>query len=533
MRKCVSVAAALALAVLVAACGGSKGETSGVASNLAGSSKSYAELKWGMPVFPGPLEWKKNLFTEPSSIDSLVLQGLVEFESDGQVKPCLASSIEHPNPTTYIYHLRSGVKFSDGKPLTIADVLYSLRRNVDGKETTVKQYWEDVSSISARGTSAVAIQLKRPDVIWPEVLAFTGTIIEKSQAEQVGEKALGTPSGLPVGTGPWKLDSFQPETSVHLSRNPYWTGALQPASKITVSFFQNEATMALGLRSGALDGASYYTQPKTFSDIPGVRQITAPGTGVDFVAMNTTVAPYSDVHVRRAIAYATDVKGILQALYPPGFAAEDKTLAPTASFLRLGSSSEVEAMLNSLPKYEFNLAAAKRELAKSAYPHGLSITLQAYKAQLGIVEVIAADLRKIGVKVSVHQLDTDENAAMLAGKTLAWSEGYTGIYPDPEALLSLLLPSDEIDPPGSGLNSARFNNPEVDKLLARQRETVNPKARLQLVGKLLKIAATEEPYRQMFSTAAFTSVSDKYVYPKFSAWTQLYRPWALEVKLAH
>lgn len=536
MRKCLCAGAVSALAMLVAACGGGSGQSSSAAGNRsAGSPKSYAELRWGMSVFPGPLEWKKNLFVQPASIDSLALQGLVEFNQSGKVVQSLARSVEHPNSTTYIYNLKAGVRFSDGMPLTVADVLYSLNRNISGKETIVKPYWEDVSSVTAHGAAAVEIKLKRPDVVWPEALAFTGTIIEKAAAERVGEKALGTPSGLPIGTGPWKIDSYRPEVSVTLSRNPYWSGPPQPASKITVSLFKQESAMALALRSGAIDGGSFASTPKLFTNIPGIRRLTAPGASTTFLAMNTTVPPFSDVHVRRAIAYATDVGGMIKALFPAGGAKEDVTVAPNTSFASLGSASEVNEVLNSLPKYDYDLAAAKRELAKSAYPHGFMMPLQVFAGEpltLGIAEILAADLAKIGISAKVDELQPDENAGLLAGKTRAWVMNYSGIYPDAESTFSLMLPSSQIDPPGSGLNSARFRNAEVDKLMSEQREAVNPAQRRRLIGKLLDIAGAEVPYRAMFTPQEFIGLSDKYVFPTFSPWTILYTPWALNVKLA-
>jgi peptide/nickel transport system substrate-binding protein len=536
MKKFLCVGAACALAMVVAACGGSKGQSGGTASNGgAGSSKSYAELRWGMGPFGDKLEWRKELSINIASIEALAVQGLVAFEPSGKIKPALADSIENPSATTYIYHLRPDVKFSDGKPLTAEDVVYSLKLNL-GKESAVKAYWEDVSSISARGRSTVIIELKRPNALWPKYLAMTDQIVEKAAAEQVGgEKVLGTQHGLPVGTGPWKIDSFTPEVGVRLSRNPYWTGPPQPAEKIDVNVFKTEAAEALAMRSGAIDGAAFYATPKLFLGIPGVHELAAPGASLISVELQTTSPPFNDVHVRRAIAYAANTKGMIKALYPPGYASEETTYAPRESFATLGSQSQVSEMLGTLPAYSFDLAAAKRELAKSAYPHGFTTTLQVFAGlptELGNAEILVSNLAKIGISVKIHQFMASEFPDLFAGKFAMWQQQYTSPYPDPEAIFSLLLSPSQIDPPGSGLNGARFRNAEVTKLLAEQREALNPTTRLRLIGRLLKIAGSEAPYAVLLGPDEYVALSDKYVYPNFSVWTNLYGSFAMNVKLA-
>ncbi len=534
MRKCVCIGAALVLSAAVAACGSSKSQTGGVASNSAGSSKSYPELKWGIVPFAGPIDYQKNpTMNQAIAAEQLAVQNLMEFEPSGRVKPGVAESVTQPNPTTYVYHLRP-IRFSDGKPLTAADVAFSLERNVLQGGWT-KPFFEDMASVSARGDSTVVVKLKQPNAFWQDVLAFTGQIVEKAQAERVGEKALGTPGHLPIGTGPWKLDSYQPEASIELSRNPYWTGAPQPAQKIDVGIFKSETSIGLALRSGAIDGAFYYVAPKIFESIPGTRQLTAPGTSVSFVGVNVHNPPFNDLHVRRALAYATDVKGIIDAVYPKRTATEDATLMPTSLFSSLGSSSEVEAMLKTLPKYEFDLAAAKRELAKSPYPHGFTTKVEVGSQESNNVltsEIIAADLAKIGITAKVDEVPPAEYSSLFGSKVQILVNEYVPPYADPEGMLSLILPASQIGTTGWGLNYAAYRNAEVAKLQAEESETLNSARRLQLIGKMLRIVASELPYWPLYTHSTFGTISSKYVFPGFSGWTPLYTSWALNVKLA-
>lgn len=529
MRKYLCACAVLALALTIAACGSGKGRSGNAASNNTGSSKQYAELRWGLLVWPGGIDDLKVIWPQSYEIQGLVVQSLVEAEPDGKPKPGLASSFEQPGPTTYVYHLRPGVRFSDGHPLTSADVVYSLERNITGKEVWTHTYWDGVASVSARGKATVVIKLKRPDAVWQDVMVFTSPITEKAQLVKIGEKALGTPGNLPIGSGPWKLDSFTPQAGVQLSPNPYWTGTKAPARKINITVFKDEASLALALRSGAIDGTFGYGAPKTFASIPRVHQLTAPGTTETQIAMNVTRPPFNDAHVRRAIAYATDTKGIIQALYP-GTATKDLTIVPESVFVGLGRSEQVKAVLSTVPKYNFDLAAAKRELAKSAYPHGFATTIYAAAPEAALVscaQILASDLAKIGITAKLHEVQPDEEQVEVNKLTLAVSPIYA-VYADPEGILSSLITPSAIPNP----NLARYDNAEVNKLETEERETLNPVKRLALIARLLRVVEAEVPYVPVFTPDAFASVSEKYVFPTFSNWTILFRPWALDVKLA-
>lgn len=397
-------------------------------------------------------------------------------------------------------------------------------------------YWEDVASVGEQNASTVVIKLKKPSPVWPEIMAFSSQVIEKAAAEKVGEKRVGTPGALPIGTGPWKLDNYKPEVEVNLSPNPYWTGRQRPATKIKISIFKEESTMALALRSGAIDGAFWYVGEKLFKDIPGTRQLTSSAAAnLTFFGMNVHTPPLSDVHVRRAIAYAANVNGMIQALQESGLASEDRALGPTdLLYSGLGSSSAVNEELASLPNYAFNLAAAKRELAKSAYPHGFSTAVQAVAAESSSVldaEVLASNLAKIGIKAKVEELSIDQETSLVGSKVKIFVSEYSAAYPDAAMLPGFMLSPTQIKP--GGANFAGYNNPTVNRLLSEQAETTDQDKRREILGKVLAMVGSEVPYRPLYTHKTWMSISDKYVYPTFSQWTFNFTPWALDVKLAN
>lgn len=534
MKKYLNACMAVVLMVVVAGCGGTSGQST---ASKAASSAQYPELRVGMAAFPGAINYTLNPWDIAVSVESLAVQGLVEVGPNYELRPLLASSIEHPNATTYIYKIRSGVRFSSGKTLTAEDVAYSLQQNISTTEGQWKPFYEDVASITTRGSSAVVVHLKKPDAIWPVVLAASDQIVEKAQIVKVGEQALGTPHALPIGTGPWKFESYTPEFGVKLSRNPYWHGPRQPARNISITLFKTESAMELGMRSGGINAAFYFESQHTFAAIPNAHLESGPEGMEDFLSVNTSTAPFNDIHVRRAIAYAIDTQGITKALFAgKGAAPGGPTVVPPAGFSDF-PSSQVKAMLASLPKYSYNLAAAKRELAKSAYPHGFSTEVMAATSEPLLVtgaQIVAADLAKIGIVAKVRPITPAEYSDLYGKKIKVLLTETAPEFADPDGVLPSLVSAAFIRPPGNGVNVAVYNNPEVAKLLVEEQgEEANQTRRLQLLAKIFKIVGQEAPYLQLVTHSLLMSLSNEYVSSGWSLNSALYSPWAMNIHLAH
>jgi peptide/nickel transport system substrate-binding protein len=248
--------------------------------------------------------------------------------------------------------------------------------------------------------------------------------------------------------------------------------------------------------------------------------------------MNTQTGPFSDVHLRKAIAYATDREGMVNAVF--GGAAEiNETLTPIALYTNVAPKSEVESEFGMLPTYEFNLEKAKEELAKSAYPHGLSVTFDASPEAVKIAQILAADAAKIGIKMTVNPMTESAYLEMFYGPrekiglTMDW---YSAFSPDPGTLMNWWLsPKQAIV---NGLNSASYKNPQVGKLLGEQQEEADGSKRLGLITNIFQIMKEEVPYVPLFAPTQFMVISEKYVFNEYSAWTQEFVPWPMLIRSA-
>jgi peptide/nickel transport system substrate-binding protein len=231
--------------------------------------------------------------------------------------------------------------------------------------------------------------------------------------------------------------------------------------------------------------------------------------------MNTRQKPWSDVHVRRAVAYALDRTALITADGGPTSGTPLYTLIPPQALSILGSRSEVNGVLKSVLEYPFSIAKAKRELAASAYPKGFSASTNT--ADIGptfidVNQVIAANLAKIGIRLSVHVISSDAWITEIFGpKTFGDVYSTWGTAPDSSSRPASLLGSNNVKP--GRANLANYVPKSVDELLARGLAATKPSARLAIYGQLLRKLGTDVPYVPLFEQSFFPAVSDKFTIP--------------------
>jgi peptide/nickel transport system substrate-binding protein len=185
----------------------------------------------------------------------LFMEHLLQPGPDSRLDPELATSWTQTNPVTYVYHLRPGVKFWDGNPMTSADVVYSLdyERNPKAPNGSAV-FFTNVKSIAAEGPYTVVVTLDHPDAGWKYTLSYEGAVFEKKFA-QAHQGTLGNPGVLIEATGPWQLTSYDPTRGMELAANPHWWGGKVPVQHISVRFYSSETSEALAMRAGEIDVA--------------------------------------------------------------------------------------------------------------------------------------------------------------------------------------------------------------------------------------------------------------------------------------
>ena len=522
LRAVAVAAAAMLLAVSLGACSSStsppgpsgSGTGATISTLTAGETAGYANLD------PDQTQSCNDNFC------GLFMEHLLQLGPNNTLEPELATSVSEPDSTTYIYHLRHGVKFWDGHEMTSADVVYSLDYQRSPK-SDITVYFTNVKTITADGPYTVVVKLKQPDAGWKYTPSYEGVIFEKSFAE-AHQGTMGNPGVLIQATGPWQLTSYDSTRSMELTANPHWWGGKVPIQHITVKYFSTETSMALAMRSGEIDLA-FPSNGKTFEAAAGTGATLSSWSppSIYFVSMNVKAAPFDDVHVRRAVAYALNRTDLIAANGGALTATPQSTLIPPSQLQTLGTQTEVNAVLNGLPQYPFDLAKAKQELAQSKYPHGFTAKTEIdnFGNDVEVIQAIAAELQKIGINVQISQVSSAQWSKDFTNGNLG-GIAYTAFYaasPDPSIFPSYLLGN------ASTYNMSRYAPSSINTLMESGLADSAPAQRLADYGQLLKNVATDLPYVVLFAGHNYTELSTKYTLPPFSVYPA-FSSWALHLK---
>lgn len=412
-----------------------------------------------------------------------ILETLTKINADGKVTPLLAESFEvSPDLKTYTFKLRKGIKFQNGEPFNAQAVKFSFDRAGSDKSTNKdKRTFANLSTQVVDDATVVVIN-KEIDPDLPFVLGqATAVIVEPKSAETNATK--------PVGTGPYKLDSWARGSSLTLSK---WDGFRSPAEaklkKVTFRFISDPAAQAAAMLAGDVDvfpriGTRVVPQ---FKNNPQFQVILAGTRAKTILAINNRKKPLDDVRVRRAILAAIDRKAVIEG-------AADGFGVPIGSHYVPGAAGYVDTTgIN-----PFDIEKAKKLLAEAGVKTPLELTMTLppppYARQGG--EVIVAQLAKIGIVVKVQNVE--------------WAQWLSNTYGGPHnydlSIISHVEPFDlgNYAKPDYywGYDSKAFNT-----LFDKIKITGNPAERNKLLGDAQKLLATDAAngflYQPQFPTVA-------------------------------
>ena len=318
-----------------------------------------------------------------------VFDALVDFTGPNlTLKPMLATRWENPNPTTWRFHLRRGVKFHNGDPLTADDVKFTIDTQLANKGATVNAYLGPTEAARVIDPYMIEITTRTP---FPALLFNLSRVHILPRAYgTIGEQAF---AAKPIGSGPYRFGEWQRGQRIVLDADPdYWGGRPTPR-RLTFRFIADPSTRAAELRAGGVDVAINPPIAQIKELNTGDTQIlTIPAGRAIAYSINTVQKPLDDVRVRRALNYAVDRESIVRSLLQ-GFG--QATGQPfTTGWLGYDES---------IKPYPYDVAQAKRLLAEAGFSNGLDLTWNistgTWLADKEIAEAAAAMMGQAGVRV--------------------------------------------------------------------------------------------------------------------------------------
>jgi len=321
---------------------------------------------------------------------------LLRVGSDGNtIKPDLATSYDvSKDGKIYTFHLRHNVLFQDGTKLTSQDVKFSLLRAAEPTRG-----WSflltAIKGVDTPDANTVKVTLNRPwGPFLSDVTLFTTGIYPEAYFKKVGAKYM---SSHPVGTGPYAFEEWKKGQYLRLKKNPaYWDAAKYPMQHVEYDLLPDDNTKLVKVEAGELD-VDYrlpYNLVNQLKSNAAVQVQINPSTRTQYLAFQTQVAPFQDVHVRQAINHAIDRAAIVKAItYGYG--------KPANSFMPIGSLDYDP----NIPVPSYDLALAKRYLAASPVPNGFAMTMEVgagVAVDNEVAQVVQQELAQLNIKVSIR-----------------------------------------------------------------------------------------------------------------------------------
>jgi ABC-type transport system substrate-binding protein len=481
---------------------------------------------------------------DPARIESVyealpvgqLFDGLVTFDAALNVVPAAAATWTiSRDGLTYTFNLRPGVRFHDGRPLTAEDVEFTIRRQLDprqsrhglafpyllvikGAEQFAHGGRRDLPGVVALDPLRIQIRLERPRTSFLEVLAMDAlTIVSKHAVTASGDARF---ARAPIGTGPFKLQSWSAE-KLRLVANPDYFAGPPHLDAVEIVFpraDERDGGTARFLR-GEIDlielGSDNYAQITTD---PGVRVERYQEMSVSFLGLLTGCPPLDDARIRRAVAHAVNREALVSeapatrrtaaGILPPGLPAyspRDKTIP-------------------------YDAEAAKRLLAEAGHPNGKDLRpLVIYGAFTNpvnprVAQRLREDLAEVGIPVDVRQVSWSEFMARVEDHAApAFVLTWVADLPDPDTFLQSLFQS------GNASNYFDFQDGEVDDLLERAAVEVNPVARAHVYQdverRILGLAPVVPFYHPLGTVALRKEVHGLEVGPMGLGAVQLQKVW--------
>jgi len=270
--------------------------------------QSGGTLRVGIPVFGASLE--PYLLNEGGALAFAGIPGeyLTFTTPQGNVAPWLAASWKpNADATVWTFQLRKGVKFHNGKEMTSADVVASLKHYVSKGSNAGLSPFYDADGVSARGKYTVVVRLKSSIGVFPYLVSQTTYQAIIQPAAIVAKPGTWVASGM-IGTGAFRLRSYVDKRSAELVRNNAYWGGRPPLEGVRITFFQSSAALVLALRAGQVDLVMQLSpqEAQPFKNNSRYTLYGLPTAAHRQVCLRTDVAPFRDARVRRAVGLAID-----------------------------------------------------------------------------------------------------------------------------------------------------------------------------------------------------------------------------------
>ncbi len=404
---------------------------------------------------------------------------LVDVDDDMNFIPELAESWEQPDDLTYIFKLKKGVKFHNGREMVAEDVKYSFERVLDPEVAAIgKSYYNMIDNMEIVDNYTIKFTLNEPFAPFlTNLTSLYGAIVPKEVVEENGNLMQ-----VACGTGPFMLKEWIPDNKVILEKNPdYYEEGLPKLDGIEYYVMTDESTRIAAIRTGNVHLIKLPAQ--SISLLEGNKDVAIKpyqSNEYSFLGFNLDLDKFKDVRVRQAISLAVNRQEIIDLVYN-GEATVTGFVTPAMGRWTIDYANE--------DLYQQNIEKAKQLMAEAGYPDGFEtkIAVGLYDDVRATGEILQKQLEQIGIKASIENLESGQYVDAWSNRTHEMMAGRNGAGTDPNRAVAFFFSTK-----GSA-NVWGYSNPEVDALCDEGKVTVNEAEREEIYKKAQKIVLNDSP----------------------------------------
>jgi peptide/nickel transport system substrate-binding protein len=461
-----------------------------------------------------------------TDVAQFLFSGLIRFDDRGQPIPDAVERVPtrenggiSADGKTIVYHLRPGVRFSDGKPLTADDVVFTWRQVMNPRNNVPFHFpYDQAASVTAQDARTVVVRLRAPSA--PFVSNFfrcggQGAILPKHLLDGKPDLNRDPFNDAPVGSGPFMVERYEPNSVIEMVPNPYWFGGKPGLQRVTYRIIPSENTLLVSLSTHEID--FYFAAPeqqyRELRALPDVTTSATPGSQFEFVAFNGGRAPLSDLRLRGALSRGIDWRALARTVYLDVDLPDWGDVFPR--------SWAYTAQTDPTP---YDPARARALLDAAGWktgPDGIRVkdgrrlelemaTVAGVTTRQNAEVVIQQQLRAVGADVLIHNAQANLLFAPLgAGGLLASGKYDLGIYawtknPDPDDSQTA---GPEYLPP-HGANYSRVADAQLGALQRRASATYDRGARKKLYAAVERRLGEVLPYHTIVWRANVNAWND-------------------------
>jgi peptide/nickel transport system substrate-binding protein len=476
----------LPLLSFLAACGAGGTGTSSTPSSTTGAVKKGGTVTAGVMTPTGAIDPLK--ISDEGGL--LVLGQVGDFLAfsgeDLKLQPRLAQSWSaNSDASVWTFKIRQGVTFNDGTPMTADDVAFTI--NLHGDPTNGSNALSAFKGVLSKGaatatdSSTVKVTLDAPNGNFPYLVSsdnYNLTILPKTYTGGF-EKSF-------IGTGPWKVTSYQTGAGVSLARNPtYWDKAT-PLDTVNLKFMQEETARILALQGNTVQLISDFSASggqALFTD-PNVTVLDVKSTSHRQVHMRTDMDPFTDKRVRQAVALSLSRPDLVQGLWNG-----KAQIGNDSPFFKIYPSSDT-----SVAQRAQDLNKAKQLLSQAGKSAGFSVTLSTehFDEIPNLAQLIQSSAKKIGITINLNITDSSTYYGDAVFGKSPWLDSVMGITDYGHRGVPNVFLTSPLESTGTW-NSAHFKNTQYDQLVKQYVAAVDLSSQRKLAGQIEQLLLDETP----------------------------------------